>query len=96
MRLESSALDRYPEFLRRLAADESARSQQAVVHLTESASLVVATNEIKLTEPPSPNTGLAAVIPLFGRRRLRVRNGFGQGFELTMVSAQGRELLRVA
>lgn len=96
LRLESPALDRYPEFLRRLATDESARSQQALVHLTEPTSLVVATNAHKLTEGPPPSTGLAAVIPLFGRRRLMVRNGFGQGFELTMVSAQGRELLRVA
>lgn len=94
LRLESPALDRYPEFLRRLAADESARVQQALVQLTEPASLA-ATIEPKLIELPHPNSGLAAVLPLFGRR-LMVRNGFGQGFELTLVSAQGRELLRVS
>lgn len=94
MRLESPALDRYPDFLWRLADDEVTRSPQTLVHLTEPSELVVALSEPKLAGIPPPNTGLAAVIPLFGRRLL-VRNGFGQGFELTMVSAQGRELLRL-
>lgn len=94
LRLESPVLDRYPEFLRRLAADESARSAQALVQLTEPASQV-ATDKAKLIEASAPTSGLAAVVPLFGRR-LMVRNGFGQGFELALVSAQGRELLRVA
>jgi hypothetical protein len=94
LRLESPVLDRYPEFLRRLAADESARSSQALVQLTEPAASV-ATDGAKLAEAATPASGLAAVIPLFGRR-LMVRNGFGQGFELALVSAQGHELLRVA
>src|SRR5215813_17825 len=37
LKLDSPALDRYPEFLRRLAADEIARTQQALVRLTEPA-----------------------------------------------------------
>ena len=93
LRLESPVLDRYPEFLRRLAADESARSQQALVQLTEPAPLV-ATNQTQPTEPPPTASGLAAVIPVFGRR-VMVRNGFGQGFEFALVSVQGHELLRL-
>jgi hypothetical protein len=93
MRLESPALDRYPEFVRRLATAEVTRARQALVQLT-APTVQGATNEPNPAESSLPPSGLAAVIPVFGRR-LMVRNGFGQGFELALVSGQGRELMRV-
>jgi anti-sigma factor RsiW len=88
LKLDSPALDRYPEFLRRLAADEAAPAQQALVQVREAALLDA--------EPAAqPNSGVAAVVPLFGRR-VMLRSGFGKGFELTVVSPRGRELFRLA
>lgn len=97
LKLDSPALDRYPEFLRRLAADGATRAQQTLVCLTEPAAPVLANEAASLKAGPAgpPNGGVAAVVPWFGRR-VMLRSGFGKGFELTVVSPQGRELLRLA
>ena len=78
--LASPRIDRYPEFLRRLAADE-APPQEALIPIEE--------------QRPAPPGGLAAIVPVFGRR-LFVRSGFGSGFELQLVSRDGEELLRLS
>ncbi len=81
LKLESPQIDRYPEFLRRLAADESQ-------------SLTI--NSEQPLEPASDaKAGVAAVIPLFGNR-VAVRNGFGRGFDLSVTSRQGREWLHLS
>ncbi len=97
LKLDSPVLDRYPEFLRRLAADETVRAQQALVRLTAPAAPVQANETAALNTEPTeqPNSGVAAVVPLFGRR-VMLRSGFGKGFELTVVSPRGRELFRLA
>ncbi len=98
--LASPQLDRYPEFLRRLAARESETTPEA--RPTESLALlpVPATDNAlpSATETPfataSAPGGVAAIIPFFGQR-IAVRNGFGQGFALSVSSGQGRQWLEL-
>ncbi|MDX2033557.1 MAG: zf-HC2 domain-containing protein [Blastocatellia bacterium] len=78
--LASPHIDRYPEFLRRLAAEETP-PQESLIPVEE--------------QRPAPPGGLAAIVPVFGRR-LFVRSGFGSGFELQLVSRDGEELLRLS
>ena len=92
LKLTSPELDRYPEFLRRLAASEAQAPREA-----ESLALSsIERNLEPLSDANAPTeAGVAAVIPLFGNR-LAVRNGFGQGFDLRVTSAQGRQWLHLS
>lgn len=82
MRLESPAIDRYPEFLRRLSASRQSTQLQRV-------------DETPLEPTPQlEGGGFAAIVPLFGHR-LTVRTGFQRGFELHLTRADGSSLLRV-
>ncbi|HMY72608.1 MAG TPA: zf-HC2 domain-containing protein, partial [Blastocatellia bacterium] len=81
LKLESPQIDRYTEFLRRLAAGES---QSLTVN-----------SEQPLDPANDAKAGVAAVIPLFGNR-VAVRNGFGRGFDLSVTSRQGREWLHLS
>jgi len=82
LKLASPAVDRYPEFLRRLAAREAELQNEAVALKPGS-------------EPNASTAGMAAVIPLFGNR-VAVRNGFGQGFDLSVTSRQGKQWLHLS
>lgn len=88
--LTSPVVDRYPEFLRRLAASESKPSSQALLPPAETSTLETETGSIPMTEG-----GFAAVVPIFGRR-LAVRTGFQRGFDLTLQGRQGNQLLRIS
>lgn len=98
LHLNSPVLDRYPEFLRRLAAEETAGMASTLAPRVQGVLPVQAELVAPLgaaAEAADARAGVAAVVPLFGRRVLW-RSGFGQGFELAVVSAQGRELLRLS
>lgn len=90
LQLTSPVVDRYPEFLRRLAVSESKPSSQALLPLTELSALDTEPGSIPLTEG-----GFAAVVPIFGRR-LAVRTGFQRGFDLTLQGRGGNQLLRIS
>lgn len=85
LKLESPEIDRYPEFLRRLAASEAPSAGEA-------GAIALASVERDMVPV---ETGVAAVIPLFGNR-VTVRNGFGQGFELRVASSQGNQWLHLS
>lgn len=92
LNLESPELDRYAEFLKRLATNEAADSKAELIPFrADKASLIADSDD----QGSSPEAGVAAVIPLFGNR-LIVRNGFGGGFDLQLKSRQGRELVHVS
>ena len=97
LKLSSPEVDRYPEFLRRLAASERQALQEAGLELVQPAKAALITDADYSIAPVNSNAeaGVAAVIPLFGNR-LIVRNGFGGGFDLQLKSRQGRELVHVA
>lgn len=92
LKLNSPELDRYPEFLRRLAASEAhAPNKTEVVALSS----VERNLELSSGANAPAEAGVAAVIPFFGNR-VAVRNGFGQGFDLCVTSAQGRQWLHLS
>lgn len=89
LKLASPEVDRYPEFLRRLAAREAELQSEA-------AALTPVERALKpVSEANASAAGMAAVIPLFGNR-LAVRNGFGQGFDLSVTSRQGKQWLHLS
>ncbi|MEP7342469.1 MAG: anti-sigma factor [Acidobacteriota bacterium] len=92
LKLTSPELDRYPEFLRRLAASE-ARSLSVATPV----SLIPVEHDGGLAAGANvpAEAGMAAVIPIFGNR-LAVRNGFGQGFDLSITSSQGKQWLHLS
>jgi len=92
LKLASPELDRYPEFLRRLAASEAQAPREA-----ESLALSSAERNLdSLSGAAAPTeAGVAAVIPFFGNR-VAVRNGFGQGFDLRVTSSRGRQWLHLS
>ncbi|MBS1787855.1 MAG: zf-HC2 domain-containing protein [Acidobacteria bacterium] len=97
LKLASPELDRYPEFLRRLAASEAqaAKEIERVETNPQVISLAPVPAEQELAASATPQAGAAAVIPLFGNR-LIVRSGFGRGFDLQISSRQNRELFRLS
>lgn len=101
MKLASPELDRYPEFLRRLAANEAQEVEEAEL-ITDSmkstaqmASLATIREENELATGAATQAGVAAIIPLFGNR-LVFRSGFGRGFDLQVTSKQNRELFHLS
>lgn len=98
LKLNSPDVDRYPEFLRRLAASEARISREAELHSVRSDNAALVRNaasEVVPVQGEAAEAGVAAVIPLFGNR-LIVRNGFGGGFDLLIKSRQGKELVHVS
>ncbi|HQR34315.1 MAG TPA: zf-HC2 domain-containing protein [Blastocatellia bacterium] len=101
LKLASPELDRYPEFLRRLAAYEAqvVRDAELIAEPVESNPQIVALapirSERELAENAVPQAGAAAVIPLFGNR-LIFRSGFGRGFDLQVTSGQNKELFHLS
>ncbi|MFN0111340.1 MAG: zf-HC2 domain-containing protein [Blastocatellia bacterium] len=101
LKLVSPELDRYPEFLRRLAASEAQAAREIVLEgeLVSSVGEVLALTPIKasmeLKASEIQQAGAAAVIPLFGHR-LIIRSGFGRGFDLQVSSRQNRELFHLS
>lgn len=101
LKLASPELDRYPEFLRRLAANEAqvVRDAELIAEPVESNPQIVALapirSERELAENAVPQAGAAAVIPLFGNR-LIFRSGFGRGFDLQVTSGQNKELFHLS
>lgn len=97
LKLASPELDRYPEFLRRLSASEAKIASDGESVESKSQIVLLATIPAKqdLALNAAPQTGAAAVIPLFGNR-LIVRSGFGRGFDLQITSRQNRELFRLS
>lgn len=92
LNLESPELDRYAEFLKRLATNEAADSNAELIPFrADKASLIADSDD----QGSSPEAGVAAVVPVFGNR-LIVRNGFGGGFDLQIKSRQGRELVHMS
>jgi len=101
LKLASPKLDRYPEFLRRLAASEAQAEKEAELMIAESVESndqIVALAAIQAEKDlasAASQAGAAAVIPLFGNR-LVFRSGFGRGFDLQIISKQQRELFRLS
>lgn len=95
LKLNSPDVDRYPEFLRRLAASEARISRELEVRSDNAALVRNAASEVAHANGEAAEAGVAAVIPLFGNR-LIVRNGFGGGFDLQIKSRQGKELVHVS
>ncbi len=99
LKLASPELDRYPEFLRRLAAKEAELSAELAgepVELNHQITALAPINAGKeLAASATPQAGAAAVIPLFGNK-LVFRSGFGRGFDLQIISSQNRELFHLS
>lgn len=101
LKLSSPELDRYPEFLRRLAASEAQAAKVAdwvaepVRSGNQIVSLVPIASEKELATSATSQAGAAAIIPLFGNR-LVFRSGFGRGFDLQITSSQNRELFHLS
>lgn len=92
LRVESADVDRYPEFLRRLAGrparpDDVAVSTSDVPCETEGGAPALPANHGR--------SGAAILLPLFGRT-LAIRSGFGRGFEMVVVGKTGAEILKVS
>lgn len=92
LKLPSPEIDRYPEFLRCLAASET-----HVPVKPEAQALTPTERGINpsVQDTAQNEAGVAAVIPLFGNR-IALRNGFGQGFELRVTSSQGNQWLHLS
>jgi hypothetical protein len=105
LKLRGEAVDRYPEFLRRLAASnisgtdssvEKINDPSAIVALhSSSSSKALAEAQTHALALPESDGGLAAVIPFFGRR-VAVRTGFGRGFDLMVLGRDGAQLMKLS
>lgn len=95
LKLASPELDRYPEFLRRLAAKEAELAGETVELNRQITALATINAGKELAANATPQAGAAAVIPLFGNK-LVFRSGFGRGFDLQITSSQNRKLFHLS